>query len=77
MNDVASQLVDLAKDLKVEIKSHKDRWEKRYSIYNKLYADVGNIDFRLKTLVQSKLNDKTPLLLPPKKEFITIEELEQ
>lgn len=32
MNDVASQLIDLAKDLKAEIKSHKDRWEKRYSI---------------------------------------------
>ena len=76
MNDVASQLIDLAKDLKVEIKSHKDRWEKRYSIYNKLYNDVGNIDFKLKGLVQNRMDDKAPLLLPPKKEFVTIEELE-
>lgn len=77
MNDVASQLVDLAKDLKVEIKSHKDRWEKRYSIYSKLYNDVGHIDFKLKGLVQNKLDDKAPLLLPPKKEFVTIEELDR
>lgn len=76
MNDVASQLIDLAKDLKVEIKSHKDRWEKRYSIYSKLYNDVGHIDFKLKALVQTKLEDKAPLLLPPKKEFVVIEELD-
>jgi len=75
MNDVASQLIDLAKDLKVEIKSHKDRWEKRYTIYSKMYTDVGNIDFRLKSLVQTKLDEKAPLLLPPKKEFVIIEEL--
>jgi hypothetical protein len=76
MNDVASQLIDLAKDLKVEIKSHKDRWEKRYSIYSKLYNDVGHIDFKLKGLVQDKLDDKAPLLLPPKREFVKIEELD-
>lgn len=75
MNDVASQLIDLAKDLKIEIKSHRDRWEKRYSIYSTLYSDVGLIDFKLKGLVQQKLDDKTKLL-PPKKEFVEIEELE-
>lgn len=76
MNDVANQLIDLAKDLKVEIKSHKDRWEKRYSIYNRLYSDVGLIDFKLKSLVQNQLEDKTKLLAPPKKEFVEIKELE-
>lgn len=77
MNDVANQLVELAKDLKVEIKSHKDRWEKRYAIYNKLYNDVGLIDFKLKGLVQNQLDDKTKLLPPPKKEFVEIKDLER
>jgi hypothetical protein len=76
MNDVASQLIDLAKDLEVEIKSHRKYWEKRYSIYRKIYHDVGCIDLRLKGLVQNKIDYKTPLPLPPKKEFVTIEELE-
>ncbi|MEW6702832.1 MAG: DUF2130 domain-containing protein [Bacteroidota bacterium] len=76
MNDVAGQLIDLAKDLKVEIKSHKDRWEKRYSIYSKLYSDVGHIDFKLKGLIQNKLEREGTLLLQPKKEFVKIEELE-
>jgi hypothetical protein len=75
INDVAGQLIDLAKDLKVEIKSHKDRWEKRYSIYRSIYSDVGTIDFRLKALVQTRQSDSDPQLLPPKKEFINIEEL--
>lgn len=77
MNDVASQLIDLAKDLRTEIKSHKDRWERRYSIYSKLYNDVGHIDFKLKALLQNKIEDKETLLLPPKKEFVIIEELKQ
>ncbi|OGU40722.1 MAG: hypothetical protein A2315_12635 [Ignavibacteria bacterium RIFOXYB2_FULL_35_12] len=76
MNDVANQLIDLAKDLKVEIKSHRDRWEKRYSIYIRLYSDVGLIDSKLKGLVQNQLTDKTKLLPPPKKEFVEIKELE-
>jgi len=67
MNDVANQLIDLAKDLKVE---------KRYSIYIRLYSDVGLIDSKLKGLVQNQLTDKTKLLPPPKKEFVEIKELE-
>ena len=75
MNDIANQLIDLAKDLKIEIKSHKDRWIKRYSVYNKVYSDVILIDFKLKGLIQNQLEDKTKLLPPPKKEFVEIEEL--
>ncbi|MBI4548992.1 MAG: DUF2130 domain-containing protein [Ignavibacteriae bacterium] len=75
MNDVANQLIDLAKDLKLEIKSHKDRWGKRYTIYSRLYSDVGLIDFKLKGLVQNKLDEKVKLLPPPKKDFVEIEEL--
>lgn len=77
INDVATQLIDLAKDLKLEIKSHRERWEKRYSIYSRLYSDVGLIDFKLKGLVQNRLEDKPKLLPPPKKEFVEIEELER
>lgn len=76
MNDVAGQLIDLAKDLKVEIKSHRDRWEKRYSVYSRLYSDIGIIDSKLKGLLQGKLDDKTKLLSPPKREFVEIKELE-
>ena len=68
MNDSANQLMDLAKDLKVEIKSHRDRWEKRYSIYKRLYLDIGMIDYKLRGLVQNQLEDGAKLL-PPKKEF--------
>lgn len=76
MNDVASQLIDLAKDLKAEIRSHKDRWEKRYAIYGRLYSDVGIIDFKLKGLVQNQIEDNTKMLPPPKKEFVVISELD-
>ncbi len=75
MNDVANQLIDLAKDLKVEIKSHKDRWETRYSIYCRLYTDVGLIDSKLRGLVQNQLEDKMKLLPAPKKDFVEIKEL--
>ena len=76
INDIATQLIDLAKDLKLEIKSHRERWEKRYSIYSRLYSDVGVIDFKLRGLVQNRLEDRTKLLPPPKKEFVEIEELD-
>lgn len=76
MNDVANQLIDLAKDLKAEIKSHKDRWERRYSIYHVIFSDVGLIDSRLKSLVQNQLEEKPKQLTPPKKEFVEIKELE-
>jgi hypothetical protein len=77
INDVATQLIDLARDLRLEIKSHRERWEKRYTIYSRLYSDVGLIDFKLKGLIQNRLNDKTKLLPPPKKEFLEIKELER
>ena len=75
MNDVANQLIDLAKDLKVEIKSHRDRWFKRYKVYAKLYGDVTGIDSQLKALVQNKLSEKSIKMLPPKKDFVVVEEL--
>lgn len=73
MNDVASQLIDLASDLKIEIKSHRDRWEKRYKIYKNVFFDVGSIDYQLKDLIQHKLEGKKNVLRPTPKEFIKIE----
>jgi len=77
MNDVANQLMDLGKDLKAEMTSHKKSWEKRYHIYRGLFSDIGMIDYRLKDLVQNRLEEKPSLLLPQKNKFIEIEELEK
>jgi len=77
VNDVSNQLIDLAKDLKKEIDSHKRTWEKRYTIYGSIYNDVGIIDYKLKDLVYNKIDGKPPKQLDaPKSEFIQIKELE-
>jgi len=77
MNDVANQLMDLGKDLKAEMASHRRTWEKRYHVYRALFTDIGMIDYRLKDLVQNRLEEKPKLLLPEKSKFITIDELEK
>lgn len=77
VNDVSNQLIELAKDLKKEIDSHKRTWEKRYSIYGSIYQDVGVIDYKLKDLVRNKIDGRTPKQLePPKSDFVQIKELE-
>ena len=77
INDVASQLMDLGKDLKVEMTSHKKTWEKRYHIYRALFTDIGMIDYQLKDLSQNRIEEKSKLLLPEKNRFIEITELEK
>jgi len=77
MNDVAGQLVDLGKDLKVEMTSHRKTWEKRYHIYRGIFTDIGMIDHRLKDLVQNRVEEKSRLFLPEKTKFIEIAELEK
>lgn len=77
INDVANQLVELARDLKSEISSHKRTWEKRYHIYRGLYMDVGTIDGRLKGLLQDRVVAVPKPLLLEKGKFIEIEELEK
>lgn len=67
----------LGKDLKAEMTSHKRTWEKRYHIYHGLFTDIGTIDYRLKDLVQNRLEEKPRLLLPAKNKFIEIDELEK
>lgn len=77
VNDVSNQLIDLAKDLKKEIDSHRRTWEKRYSIYGSIYNDVGIIDYKLKDLVRNKIDGKQPKQLEaPKSDFVQIKELE-
>jgi len=76
MNDVATQLLDLGKDLKSEVDNHRRVWMKRYRAYECLFNDIGAIDCKLRGLVQS-LPGAKPLLLPePKIPFPEIEELQ-
>lgn len=75
MNDVAGQLLDLGKELKSEISSHKRAWIKRYHIYRTLFNDIGIIDHSLKQLVHRTLESKQHLLPEPKRPYIEIEEL--
>lgn len=77
MNDVAGQLIELGKDLKAEISSHKKTWLKRYDIYRDLFSDIGLIDYRLKDLMKNKIDGKSRLLLPEKSKYIRIDELEK
>jgi len=77
VNDVASQILDLGKDLKTEIISHKRVWEKRYKIYSALFNDIGAIDQKLRSLVKGLPGNKPVLLPPPQKQFIDIEELHE
>ena len=77
MNDVANQLMELGRDLKVEINSHKKTWEKRYHIYRTLFGDIGAIEYSLKELVQNRIENKTKLVLTKKTEFIEIEGLQK
>lgn len=77
VNDMANQLMDLGRELKTEILSHRRVWEKRYQIYSTLYNDVGMIDHRLRSLTKGLSGKKPVLLPPPPKEYIDIEELQK
>ena len=76
VNDLASQLMDLGKELKTEISSHKRVWEKRYKTYQSLYIDIGVIDHKLRSLMKGLPGNKTLQLPAPPKQFIDIEELQ-
>lgn len=75
-NDVATQLLDLGRELKNEVASHKRIWEKRYHIYQALFNDIGMIDHKLRSLVHGLAGGKHPKLLPaPQKAYIAIDGL--
>lgn len=76
VSDISGQILELGRELKSEILSHRRSWEKRYHLYRTLFTDIGAIDYHLKDIVLHKLNGKSPLLLMPAKEFIQIKELE-
>jgi hypothetical protein len=75
MNDVSNQLMELGKDLKQEIASHRRTWEKRYHIYSSVYSDITGINYSLKDLVQNRLEEKPRLMLPEKSKYLEIDEL--
>lgn len=76
MNGVAEQLMELGKDLKSEMTSHKRIWAKRYQIYGRLFNDIGIIDNKLKDLVHRRLDRDQKMLTHVKSNFIVIKELE-
>lgn len=76
VNDLAFQLMDLGKELKTEITSHKRVWEKRYKTYQSLYIDMGAIDHKLRSLIKGLPGSKTLQLPAPPRQFINIEELQ-
>jgi hypothetical protein len=76
INDVANQLMELGKDLKSEITSHRRIWEKRYQLYKGIFTDISTIDYKLKDLVQNRLDNKETIYLPEKIKYLEIEELE-
>jgi hypothetical protein len=67
--------MDLGKELKTEISSHKRVWEKRYKTYQSLYIDIGVIDHKLRSLMKGLPGNKTLQLPAPPKQFIDIDEL--
>ena len=76
MNDVATQLLDLGKDLKNEVDNHRRVWVKRYRAYQSLFNDIGAIDYKLRGLVHGLPGAKPLLLQEPKKPFPEIVELQ-
>jgi hypothetical protein len=76
VSDISGQIVELGRELKSEMLSHRRSWEKRYHLYRTLFTDIGAIDYHLRDIVLHKLNGKAPLMLMPAKEFIQIKELE-
>jgi hypothetical protein len=76
VNDLASQLMDLGKELKTEILSHKRVWEKRYKSYRSLYIEIGVMDHKLRSLINGLPGTKDLQLPAPPKQFIDIQELQ-
>ncbi len=77
INDMTMQLIELGKDLKGEITTHRRIWEKRYNTYKTLHSDIGIIDRRLRKLIQGLPGEKEMKLLPsPERIFPLIEGIE-
>ena len=72
---MADQLVDLGRQLKAEMKTHKNLWEKRYGAYRSMFFDVGSLDNRLMSLLKG-VSPQSPKALPaPKGKYPEIQGL--
>jgi hypothetical protein len=76
VNDIAGQLLELGRELKSEMASHKRIWTKRYHIYRSVFNDVGTIDTRLKELAHARLEARPKMLPEPGRSFVQIQELD-
>jgi hypothetical protein len=78
MNEVAQELIDLGKELKKEILTHKSIWLKRYNAYKNIYYDMQSIDNQLKLLLTTNLeNREHKLIESAENKYIQITELEK
>lgn len=78
MNEISSQLYELANELKKEISTHKNIWLKRYNSYKSLFYDIHSIDNQLHSLLHNRIYSKEIKLIDTsQKVFIQIPELEQ
>lgn len=69
INDMTDQLLDLARQLKSEMKAHKGLWERRYTTYQDLFTDVSNIDHNLRLLLQGATGKPRKALPAPKRKY--------
>lgn len=76
INSVAEQLIELGRDLKSEMTSHRRIWVRRYQVYRELFNDIGVIDNKLKGLVHRRFDRDQKLLTHVKSNYVLIKELE-
>jgi len=78
MNEVAQELIDLGKELKKEMLTHKSVWLKRYNAYKNIFYDMQSIDNQLKLLLTTNLeNREHKLIESAENKYIQITELEK
>lgn len=78
INEISQETLDLRDELVKEMNAHKNFWLKRYNSYKNIFNDVNHIDYKLKGLLQNRIEGKEiKLIESPKKEFAQIIELEK
>jgi hypothetical protein len=78
INDISQETLDLRDELVKEMNAHKNFWLKRYKSYKNIFNDVNHIDYKLKGLLQNRIEGaEVKLIEAPKKEFAQIIELEK
>lgn len=78
INEISQETLDLRDELVKEMNAHKNFWLKRYNSYKNIFNDVNHIDYKLKGLLQNRIEGKEiKLIESSKKEFAQIIELEK